>query len=356
MFFSESGDLIMSSKQVPEITQLPIPEQMERLKTWVGGHRELFDKYRGGNLYGLSQHQFLVPDRQLSPTADLKEFDRLVGDVRVIRNTFAVLHRDGCSAAAEALLGALVATDRYDRPMPLPFEEELGDKLEPMVLLMFEPEKMLQIMHWYRQGVYFELEALWGRPQENVPSTEIKEITQLLPSLESCWRRKNAIMNSEVFAAISEDILGPFGGMQPWFDSRGYGSPVAALYTGGTCQAGIRGKHIYVHDAYNGVAFAYLLRGVRQDEVLSRIPRVLQGRVATWQFEVYEKTWYGIPQHKVMLIPEAEFSSWQGIHKSSVSKGVSAGQVAVYNPAKVFELQPDGRLRDLKATLVLDNR
>ena len=339
--------------QVPGTKQLPIAEQMERLKQWVDGHRQLFDRYRGGSLYHLSQAQFLSPDRSLSPTANLREFDRLTADVRVINNARAVLYRDGCSAAADALWGALMETDRWERPMSLPFEEELSDKLEPMVLLMFEPAKMFQIMRWYRQSwVYFELEALWGEPQANTPSAETKEIVQLLPSLQSCWRRKNAIMNSEVFAAIAEDILRPFGGMQPWFDASAFRSPVAALYAGTTHKLG----QGYDRGSYGGVAFAYLLRGVDQAEVLGRIPRDLQSRVATWQFKVYEKTWFGIPQHKIMLVPEAEFGSWQGIYKSSVSKGVSAGQVAVYNPAKLFASHPDGSARDMESVIILDGR
>ncbi len=349
----------MESKQVPEIVQLPISEQMARLKIWVSGHRELFDKYRGGILYGLSQREFLTPDRQLSPTADLRKYDELVADVRVIRKTFACLYRDGCSAAAEALRTALMDSDPRGKPLPLPFEEELSDKLEPMVLLMFEPEKMFPIMRWYPDSLW-QLGGLWDERNHNVPTEETKAIVRMLPSLKKHWEGHRHSVDSiygDVFAAIAEDILEPFGGMQSWFDVRGLRQhQIASLYTGGTCEAGLRAKHIYVHDAYNGVAFAYLLRGMHQKDVLGRIPRELQGRLATWQFEVDEKTWFGIPNHEVMLIPEAEFPSWQGIYKSFVSKGVSAGHVAVYNPAKVFHSHPDGRARDMKTTLVLDSR
>jgi hypothetical protein len=53
-------------------------------------------------------------------------------------------------------------------------------------------------------------------------------------------------------------------------------------------------------------------------------------------------------------VPEAELPEWQGLYKSSLSKGVSAGHVAVYNPAKVFEVLPDGQSQYMKSSLVLD--
>ncbi|QQR64855.1 hypothetical protein IPH92_04855 [Candidatus Kaiserbacteria bacterium] len=346
------------SKQVPEIKQLPIAEQMERLETWVRGHFKLFNKYRGGKLNGFGQYEFLQPDRAVSPTADLKCYDQLVGDVRVLRNALAVLHRDGCSTAAEALWDALLYSDRYERPYQLPFENEELDELEPMVLLMFEPVKSFQIMKWYPSS-WYQLDRLFGEDTDTVLTDESRAVAQMLPSLKKYWekrRRSRGPSHGDIFEAIGEDILGPFGGMQEWFDVREYGSPVAALYTGDTCSAGMGSTHLYAHDAYNGVAFAYLLRNVHQKDVLERIPRALQGSVATWQFEVYKKTWNGVPRHKVMLIPEDEFACWQGIHKSSVSRSISAGYMAVYNPSKVFETTPGGIARDMKSTLVLDNR
>lgn len=355
---SESGGP-MSSKQVPEIKQLPIPEQMKRLEKWVRGHMELFNHYRGCLYTGGLDY----PNRTVSPTADLKQFDRFVGDVRVFRNALSVLHRDGCSAAAEALQSALHSRDRYERRVKLPFEDELPTEMEPMVMLMFEPSKMFSIMRWMSSDNFLQVAALCGEGRGNELTEETEVMARLLPSLKKHWLDRklypSSVYQGEVFEAIAEDILGAFGGMQEWFDARKYGSPVVALYTSGAATRvsdAPRREHIYVHDAYKGVAFAYLLRNARQQDVLARIPRQLQGKVATWQFEVYEKTWFGIPNHKVMLVPESELSSWQGIHKSSLSKGASAGHVAVYNPTEVFKTLPDGSPRNMETTIVLDNR
>lgn len=350
----------MSQKQVPETTQLPIPEQMERLKTWVNGHRKLFELYRsGGPRSGLGNVQLLRPSRSISPTADLRWYDEMVGDARVFRNALAVFHRDGCSAAAEILSGMLHGSrDQWDRPIKLPYEDELPNELEPMVLLIFEPEKMFPIMMWQKNSL-FQLNDLWeekGRRQDVRGETRL--IVKMLPSLQRHWEARlytPYAYAKELFQAIGEDILGQFGGIQEWFDPRGYNNGIAALYTEATVSAP-SGNHTRAYEVYEGVAFAYLLRGVHQRDVLARIPRNLQSRVATWQFEVYMKSWFGIPEHKIMFIPETELQCWQGIHKSSLSKGVSSGYVAVYKPERVFRALPDGQLRDEKSTLVLKNR
>jgi hypothetical protein len=351
----------MSPKQVPETTQLPIPEQMERLKTWVNGHRKLFELYRsGGPRSGLGNVQLLRPVRSISPTADLRWYDEMVGDARVFRNALAVFHRDGCSVAAEILSGMLHgSTDQWERPIKLPYEDELPNELEPMVLLIFEPEKMFPIMQWHRNS-FMQLFDLWGeRGRRNEVDDETRLIVNMLPSLQKHWealKYRPLTYGKELFQAIAEDILGPFGGVQEWFDPR-HRCPTtaAALYTGEQWKRARTDEHVYAHQAYDGVAFAYLLRNVHQRDVLARIPRNLQGRVATWQFEVYLKSWFGIPEHKIMFIPETELQCWQGIHKSSLSKGVSSGYVAVYKPEKVFQSLPDGQLRDEKSTLVLNN-
>lgn len=340
----------MSSKQVPEIKQLPISEQMKRLEEWVRGHMELFNRYRGC----LHTNHLDEPDFAVSPTADLRQFDQYVGDVRVFRNAVAVLHRDGCNAAVEALQRALHSTDRWERPVKLPFEDDLPTEKQPMVLLMFEPSKMFQIMRWFPNN-FMELDALFREGGSNVPSEETKCIARILPSIRKHWERRRRggfVYQREVFDAIAEDLLGPFGGIQEWFNVCSSDALVATLYLGGTHEGNVG----YAHTAYEGVAFAYLLRGTHQRDVLARIPRQLQENVATWQFEVYEKTWFGIPHHKVMLIPEVELGSWEGIHKSSLSKGTTAGYVAVYNPTEVFNSLPDGKPRDMKSTLVLDSR
>jgi hypothetical protein len=349
----------MSSKHVPEIAQLPIEEQMEYLELWVLGHWELFERHRGRNILSGSVEELLTPNLTVSPTADMKAFNELLKDIRVIRKAIAVFHRDGCSAAASILHDALLCTDRWSQPVKLPFEDILPTQKEPMVLLMFNPRVTIPVMEWFRNGTFMELDALWSDNERmtHEPREETRRIAALLPSLHECWASTlgpDYPTDVEVFRAIAEDVLGPFGGMQDWFDARG--DKVAALYVGSTCSAGMGHQHIFVHDAYDGVAFAYLLRGVHQEDVLSRIPRHLQKDVATWQFEVYEKTWFGIPQHKVMLIPERELSQWQGIYQSSLSMGAAAGYAAVYNPASVFQLLPSGVERDMGNTFVLDNR
>lgn len=180
------------SKQVPEIKQLPIAEQMERLGTWVRGHSKLFNKYRGGKLNGFGQYEFLQPNRAVSPTADLKCYNQLVGEVRVLRNALAVLHRDGCSTAAEALWDALLYSDRYKRPYQLPFENEELDELEPMVLLMFEPVKLFQIMKWYPSS-WYQLDRLFGEDTHTVPTDESRTVAQMLPSLKKYWEKSEGL-------------------------------------------------------------------------------------------------------------------------------------------------------------------
>lgn len=361
-FFYLPGDglfrerrFVMSSKQVPEREQLPIAEQMRRLEAWIIAHREVFEKYRGGReLYCFSQFSFITPDPNNSPAAQAKWYKKITGDIGVLRNAQAVFHRDGCSAAAEMLNRALMDTDRWDRPVKLPFEDELPDEKEPMVLLVFDPERMFPIMHWFSQNNnLWQLDALWDEGVRHVQVREdTRAIVAMLPSLERHFREcqhRRAPYQAEVFRAIGDDVLGVFGGIQNWFDPRDWAIPVAALYVEGmTRDAGPK--------AYDGVALAYLLRGVEQADVLERIPRSLQGRVATWQFRVYHKTWFGIPSHRLMLIPEDELPIWQGIYKTSVSMGVSAGHVAVYNPDHAFQSLPNGNYRDMKKTPVLNNR
>lgn len=345
----------MSTKQVPEKKQLSIAEQMRRLEAWVIAHRDLFERYRGGReLYRFSQFDFITPDPNDSPTTQLKRFDKITGDIRVLLNAQAVFYRDGCSAAAELLNRALMGTDRWDRPVKLPFEDELPNEKEPMVLLVFDPERMFPIMRWFSQkNNLWQLDALWD--EERFTCTQVREDTRaivaMLPSLEGHFREcqyRQVPYNAEVFRAIRDDVFGEFGGIQRWFDPRECAVPVAGLYVHGMSRDA-------KPKSYDGIALAYLLRGIEQAEVLARIPRKLQGRVATWQFWVYYKTWFGIPSHRLMLIPECELPVWQGIYKTSLSMGVSAGHVAVYNPDHAFQSLPDGNHRDMKGTLVLSN-
>lgn len=344
----------MSSKQVPEKPQLPIRIQMMRLKKWVDDHRELFERYRGGVLNGFGQYKFLKPDTTISPTADQREYNDLVGSVRVLRNSLAVFHRDGCSVAADALWSALLYKDRWERPLKLPFEEDLQTEMEPMVLLMFDPERIFPIMRWYSESSsnIWEFEALWEDKGQNTPRDDTREIALLLPSLKKHWEKNrfSQVLYAEVFKAIAEDVFTPFGDA---FNACVKEGMVAAMYTVSQHRRSPGGRYTSFHQAYNEVAFAYLLRGVHQRDVLKRIPRQLQSMVATWQFEVYGKTWFGVPRHQITLIPEEELSSWQGICQSSLSKGVAAGHMAVYNPHDAFQSLPDGNKRDASSTLFL---
>ena len=338
----------MNSQQVPEVRQLPIIEQMRRLKIWVNNHSELFEKYRGGTkLYSFSQFQFITPKTDMSPTANLKWFDKMTGDIRVLLNAQAVLYRNDCPVAAQVLRSALLSTDSQNNPVRLPFEDELPSKKESIVLLMFESAKMIPVMRWLGDN-HCQLSGLWEESDNNIPRDDTLSVVNMLPSLKGFWESRfeaEHAVGQEVFQAIDKDILGQFGGVQDWFDAQSYGSQVTAMYLE---------DDVSRRKSFDGVALAYLLRGVNQAEVLSHIPRALQKLVSTWQFEVYDTTWFGVSHHQIMLIPEEELPHWQGIHQSSLSKGASAGHVAVYQPESVFGYLPNGQSRDMDSTLFLD--
>lgn len=302
----------------------PLAEQADILTQKLTGHK-IFARQRG-SIQGFPMTDLLDLDSKSSPTASLREFNRFVSDIRVMRNLVVWLRSHDCRRAAEELVRAL-----SDEEYRIWCEDVPFDAMTPGVLLMFEPEEMLPICRWWDSSdARTELCKLYLNKGVKNTSPETRSIIRKFPGLTGYNER------DPLFSGLMKKIIGPFLSKATTtgkceFDRQRmrFVGPNYPLYTG-------KVDNVNQRDGYQGGAFAYFFPNKDQAEVLGWFPRKLQGRLATWQLNVPNRSLRGTVQLRIGLYPESEHALWSKLAPSLVSKGFSAGVGAIFEPKKEF--------------------
>lgn len=309
-------------KQVPgKVEERPLVEQADKLVEKLAGHG-VFARMRG-RVQGFPLWELLDLDSENTPTKSLRLFDAYMADLRVMRHLVVWLRCHGYRHAGEELEHALSDSTYRMWCEDIPIEET-----RVATVLMFDPESIKRISRWWHsKNGQWELPH-WRNPQPM--SAETAEILATYPTLgqEGFWRE-----DALPFVALRRDIMNPLLGAasplaQKVFAELSWSGPYFPLYTQGGC------KKPTERGIYENGAWAYLLTGYDQGEVLSWFPRELQSKLATWQVQVPLCHLRGVAMvHAgIGFYPEAEHPRWKKLSASRASRGVSAGMGVVVAP------------------------
>jgi hypothetical protein len=208
----------------------------------------------------------------------------------IMGNLLAQLKRDGKEVAYEELTHAL-----WDPSFLIMGETVALEKTIPFTILMLEPQKTLGLMEWvadknqpitYLERLFSGLTGWDGAPQYELCRVRTVSVSGLPTVFNDSIRLGNQQWNRD--NSVSLDILS------------------------------------------RALPFVYVFFGKNQAEVLSKIDRKLQDRVATWQINVpsYMLNWS--PKFAIGFHTEQEHSIWEGRYPALVSKGVSCGYGAFF--------------------------
>lgn len=309
-------------KQVPgKAEERPLVEQADKLVEKLTGH-SVFTRMRG-KVQGFPLWEFLDLDSENTPTKSLRIFDSYMADLRVMRNLVVWLRCHGYRRAGEELQHALSDSKYRMWCEDIPIEET-----RVATVLMFDPEVTMRIYRWW-----YSPNTQWEFPHWQNPQPRSAETIHMLASYPTLSQKEFWVNSSLPFITLRRDVVNPLlvaaGPLaQKVFAELSWCGPHFPLYVQGGC------KKPNERESYEDGAWAYLLTGYDQGEVLSWFPRELQSKLATWQIQVPLCHLRGVAMvHAgVGFYPEVEHPRWKKLSASRASRGVSAGMGVVIAP------------------------
>ncbi|MDD5726877.1 MAG: hypothetical protein PHC53_05795 [Patescibacteria group bacterium] len=302
-------------KQVPEnqeVTKDVVPtreEQLASLREKLAGH-QAFGRLRGklgdSTIYLLGK----MIESAESPTSFCRDWDQFAADARVMGNMLAQFRRDGWSAAARALYGAL-KTDTLIEGETVPLH-----KTVPITILVLDPERTFSMLRWIRAGYYADLSAYHHRRDHVVQPELVSDLFEKFPSLRKhCdyFSTKFEFYHGDALAcAYRDDVRSGYAdSLKPFQDK------VTRL--------------IMVWESYRNdqldvvnITFGYIFRA-EQSEVLSFFSREEQASLATWQCRLPKVLEERLNRVNVGLHPEAAHDDMVRTQPTLSSAGCSHG-------------------------------
>jgi hypothetical protein len=327
---------IEMKKQVPESNDRE--QQMAELRESLRGHR-VFGKIRGNHNGGLMLAIDHALSQSSSPSDFCRKWDEISGDLRIIGNIMAVLKRDGKTEALEALRKSLL-----DPNYSIPGETIRLEKVVPLTLVMFEPEKTLSMLRWIIKGHWMDLDQMLDNEGGGEGMSLAKEMFSNFPSLREATekrRERDHYEGWELGFAYQVDILRKIEvpeHFHPLHLSPGQYNDHLELtppfpFT----------KTMEIKSGAEWVqCLAYFGFWVEADqkEALSLFTREQQESIATWQFQIHPDS---LSQERgcmeVGLHPENEHNHWSREYAFRSSAGMSHGMGAIFYPPEDYAFQ-----------------
>jgi hypothetical protein len=316
---------------MPEETKISreLTPEVEQLLAELSGH-EAF-RYCRGKLgdadwltAGLLRQSERTSAKLLSPTTMLRTIDKRRSQTRIVLNMLAKLWRDGKIYAAAELEEALI-----DRNFVFTGEDVPVNRRKPGVLVIFEPEKVLDIMRWSvcldPKVVDRHLDRSLKNQVDKKLDSWIIDRPELRPWTEAIMSKYPDIREGleKYYDNASSDIYRQ--GFLPDFlvDFPQKWNPNERLrYEGAT--------FLFMHEQQNydthhiakwcvGCIFA----DKTQDEVLGLFERSMQEQIATWQFSYPAHVSFGHHCSSIGLFPEDQLDRFKKKWPAYVSRSKS---------------------------------
>lgn len=324
-----------TNKQVPE--EVPSQdEQLAKLRKILMGHKA-FQRRRGSWDFTISQvaRQML---KASSPTATLQEWAHFAADTAILVNLLAKFRRDEWTCASDNLLkalqhpGYLLPGENFDHRL---------DETYPVVFVVFEPEKTIQMFRWLCSRVSHRDEIVALNLGEQVSSTTQK-LAEVFPSIKDGYFQEEdthgrLVAPNRVYV---QDILSTFSDLSIAFPDIWEGTQLRVQTCGLRLVADQYSHHLDLGlsgsssrttvgswSVRMGYQWGFFIFGVTQDQILAKFPRKLQAQIGTWQFHVPKILPFNALD--VGIHGQDEHEMFRSQHPALVSKGVSHGLGAI---------------------------